>query len=108
MISPKHTALCILLGFNLLLALPAHADEGDNVVVSGVRPVSAVVQRFHSEFDNATVLEVELEQEEGSGKRDAVYEVKAFTKRGAVLKVYYDARTLRRLQVKGRRERDDD
>jgi uncharacterized membrane protein YkoI len=101
-------ALLLLIAAMVTFSAPVHADDDAGKGAAGAQPVSAVLNRFHSEFRSADVLEVELETEQIGSKQVAVYEIKAFTRRGAVLKVYYDARTLKRLSVKGRRDRDDD
>lgn len=103
----RSLALPFLIVSIVAFAVPVRADDVRAGAV-GAQPVSAVLDRFHSEFRGADVLEVELETEQSRGKTVAIYEIKAFTKRGAVLKVYYDARTLKRLSVKGWRGRDDD
>jgi hypothetical protein len=104
----KRLALLLFVTTMPVFAAPVRADDDVHADAVGAQPVSAVLERFHSEFRSADVLEVELETEQIGGKPTPVYEIKAFTRRGAVLKVYYDGRTLKRLSVKGRRDGDDD
>lgn len=96
---------CGIMALAVLIAGPlARADERD-AGRAGAQPIAALLERFRAEFGDARILEIELDTEQDHGRSGPVYEVKAFTARGAVLKIVYDARTLERLAVTGRRER---
>lgn len=77
------------------------ADDEHEPDVRGapVASLMLLLERVGRDFEG-DVLELELEQEDGR----PVYEVKLLTPKGNVLKVYYDARTLDVLEVKGRHE----
>jgi predicted outer membrane protein len=96
--------ICAMLALAVLLATPlARADE-HSAAGGDAQPIAAVLERFHADFGEARILEIELDTEQSGNRTRLVYEIKAFTERGAVLKILYDARTLERLAVKGRRE----
>ena len=66
-----------------------------------VASVASLFERVHSTFPGR-ILTVELESSD-----PPAYEVKLLTARGNVLKLSYDARTLRLESVAGHRDQDD-
>ncbi len=91
-----------ILGLNL----PALADDervAYDQLTTEVTPIQGLIKQVKEEFEGI-ILEVELEQEGVQW----VYEVKLLTPQGNVLEVEYDAKTMNRLAVKGRRDHLDD
>lgn len=90
----------------LLAALPSPAVAQDGVAGAAPAdhqptPMTKLLQRVHETFPGR-ILKVDLEEGEGTGQKPAMYEVKVLTSGGDVLKVFYDARTLRLEKVLGR------
>ncbi len=98
---------CGILALAVLLAAPMARANEHNIDRTGVQPIAALLEHFRAEFGDARILEIELDTEQDKGRSGPVYEVKAFTTHGAVLKIVYDARTLERLSVSGQREHED-
>lgn len=104
---PWHHLAVALMAACLLAATPARAS-GPDVPPAGVQPLAALLARVRADFGEAKIVKVEIEETQSQGVKIPAYEVKLFTPRGAIMKVLYDARTLERLSVQGRRKYEDD
>ena len=94
-----------LIGLALLVA-PAALRAGDDdddlgVALEDLAPLEDVLALTRAEY-GGRVLKVELESKRRDGVLVPVYELKILTATGDVLKLYYDARTLELLRIKGR------
>jgi hypothetical protein len=98
----------------------AHEAGGDHerareaVQQGEILPLERILERVRAEFDGE-MLEVELEEERHEPFDDRlIYEVKMLAADGAVMELYYDARTGELLKARGHgledheRGRDDD
>lgn len=100
----------VLLTAMLHCAATARADDEDHLPPTladrrAAVPLKDVVERIDRDF-GGRLLSVQLEKERVYGDHVLIYEAKILLPEGAVLKLYYDARTLRLLKKKGRhRER---
>jgi uncharacterized membrane protein YkoI len=96
----------LLLAALALLALPVRADSDHDrarraVEAGDIRPLSEVLARIQRDHPGE-VLDVELEDENESGLRRMIYEVKVLGSDGAVSKIYVDAKSLDILKVKSK------
>ncbi len=97
--------LPVLLALALLAApIAPRADDDDDgrgLAFEELVPLEDVLARVRADF-GGRVLKVEVETRRRKGAVVPVYELKILTATGNVLKLYYDARTLELLRVKGR------
>lgn len=63
--------------------------------------MTKLLHRVHETFPGR-ILKVDLDQGEGTDENSGTYEVKVLTSGGNVLKLFYDARTLRLERILGR------
>lgn len=91
----------------VMLVSPAAARDGvaDASPDVQVAPMTKLLQRVHDTFPGR-ILKVDLEESERTDERPATYEVKVLTSGGNVLKLFYDARTLRLERILGRYRSD--
>jgi len=96
--------------FCLALAAPALADEdGDETPPAGLTPLALLLGHIRGQIPG-NVLKVELERADHAGKQLWVYALKLLTPDGDVLKLRYDAKSLRLLEKRGHgryADRDD-
>lgn len=87
----------------LVLATPALAEEKGAEVAPAVQavPMTKLLHRVQETFPGR-ILKVELDKGGGTDENPPVYEVKVLMSDGNVLKLYYDARTLRLESILGR------
>lgn len=83
-----------LTGHNII----SKSDRAKNV------PLLKIIKAIKRDY-GGRLLEVELERERIGGVRILVYEAKVLTPNGNVLKLYYDAKTGKLLQLKGHHSR---
>jgi len=101
-------SLVLLAALGLLAAAAAAAadsDEPSRQEPGGgeIAPLTRLLQAIDEDFDGE-VLRVELERWTRHGASVWVYEAKLLTPQGAVLKLDYDAATIRLLHIEGRPE----
>jgi len=84
-----------------MAAPPLHADQdGDKATPGDLTPLALLLGHIHGKIPG-NVLKVELERAEHAGEHLWVYALKLLTPDGDVLKLRYDARSLRLLQKRG-------
>lgn len=97
----------LLFGWVLTIGLAQADDEREDPNGIGgcspLAPVEQLLAQARSRYPGR-VLKLELEEEHGT----CMYEVKWLTPAGNVLKLYYHARSLKLLRVKGRHDEEHD
>ncbi|GJL54252.1 MAG: hypothetical protein NPIRA02_13840 [Nitrospirales bacterium] len=91
--------LAVGLGWSVL---PAHAEDETlpyDQLKTEFAPIQQLLTRINQDFDGI-ILEIELEEDDAQW----IYEVKLLTPQGNVLEVEYDAKSMDRLNVNGRRD----
>ena len=103
----RSTTVLIVLAVGLLGLGAASSGQGDHerareaVRQGEIRPLEDILERARGAFDGE-MLEVELEEERhGPFDGRLVYEVKMLAADGAVMELYYDARTGELLKARG-------
>lgn len=91
----------------VLAGLPTSvlAQDAQGADVAAGTQMTKLLQRVHAAFPGR-ILKVELEQGDDADGGVPVYEVKLLTAGGDVLKLFYDARTLRLERILGRYNAD--
>ena len=91
----------------ILAGLPAavQAQVAPEADIAAGTQMTKLLQRVQAAFPGR-ILKVELEQGDDAGGGPPVYEVKVLTASGDVLKLFYDARTLRLERILGRYDDD--
>jgi len=88
------------------MSMPVAVADQDSVSAAGMEevvPLRSLLAQVSASY-SGRVLEVELEREEDGEEDIWVYEVKLLTDNGRVLKLEYDAISLKLLKIKGKSE----
>jgi len=97
----RHALGLSVLMLCLMAAPPLLADQdGDESQPTGLTPLALLLGQIHGKFPG-NVIKVELKRAEHAGKHVWVYALKLLTPDGDVLKLRYDAKSLRLLQKRG-------
>jgi len=108
--APRRTLGLAVLTCCLAVSPALRADqESDDVQPTGLTPLALLLGHIHGKIPG-NVLKVELERTELAGKHLWVYALKLLTPDGDVLKLRYDAKSLRLIEKRGHgpyADRDD-